>query len=172
MFEKGRFLDLIRNFIVFAADGPKMMAGYHQFHAVNEAIAHKGVQPYEGSVKLIQRLRRDGFKIAVVTSSENCGTVLKAANLDALFEARVDGKMMRAQSLAGKPSPDTYLAAAKLLSVEPARSIVIEDAIVGVEAGSAGKFGLVIGVARKGNAKELRQHGAQVVVNDLGELVD
>jgi len=80
--------------------------------------------------------------------------------------------MMRAQSLAGKPSPDTYLAAAKLLSVEPARSIVIEDAIVGVEAGSAGKFGLVIGVARKGNAEELRQHGAQVVVNDLGELVD
>ena len=133
---------------------------------------HKGVEPYEGSVKLIERLRRDGFKIAVVTSSQNCGTVLKAAKLDAFFEARVDGNMMHAQNLAGKPAPDTYLAAAKLLGVAPARSIVIEDAIVGVEAGHTGKFGLVVGVARKGNAEELRQHGAQVVVNDLGELVD
>ena len=139
---------------------------------VNEVIHAKGVEPYPGSVKLIQRLRRDGFKIAVVTSSQNCGTVLKAAKLDALFEARVDGNMMRAQNLAGKPAPDTYLAAAKLLGAEPARSIVIEDAIVGVEAGRTGKFGLVVGVARKGNAEELRQHGAQVVVNDLGELVD
>jgi FMN phosphatase YigB (HAD superfamily) len=75
---------------------------------------------------------------------------------DALFEARVDGNMMHAQNLAGKPAPDTYLAAAKLLGVEPARSIVIEDAIVGVEAGHTGKFGLVVGVARKGNAEELR----------------
>jgi len=139
---------------------------------VNEVIHTEGVEPYEGSVKLIQRLRRDGFKIAVVTSSQNCGTVLKAAKLDAVFEARVDGNTMHAQNLAGKPAPDTYLAAAKLLGVEPARSIVIEDAIVGVEAGCTGKFGLVVGVARKGNAEELRHHGAQVVVNDLGELVD
>jgi len=80
--------------------------------------------------------------------------------------------MMHAQNLAGKPTPDTYLAAAKLLGVKPARSIVVEDAIVGVEAGHKGKFGLVVGVARKGNAEELRQHGARVVVNDLGELVD
>ena len=139
---------------------------------VNEVIHDKGVEPYEGSVKLIQRLRRDGFKIAVVSSSENCGIVLKAAKLNAFFEARVDGNMIHAQNLAGKPAPDTYLAAAKLLGVQPARSIVIEDALAGVEAGCTGKFGLVIGVARKGNAEELRQHGAQVVVNDLGELVD
>ena len=139
---------------------------------VNEVIHDKGVEPYEGSVKLIQRLRRDGFKIAVVSSSQNCGTVLKAAKLNAFFEARVDGNTMHAQKLAGKPAPDTYLAAAKMLGVEPARSIVIEDALAGVEAGCTGKFGLVVGVARKGNAEELRQHGAQVVVNDLGELVD
>ena len=139
---------------------------------VNEVIRDKGVEPYEGSVKLIQRLRRDGFKIAVVSSSENCGIVLKAAKLNAFFEARVDGNMIHAQNLAGKPAPDTYLAAAKLLGVQPARSIVIEDALAGVEAGCTGKFGLVVGVARKGNAEELRQHGAQVVVNDLGELVD
>jgi beta-phosphoglucomutase family hydrolase len=146
--------------------------GNRKNELVNEIIHDRGVEPYEGSVKLIQSLRRDGFKIAIVTSSQNCETVLKAAKLDALFEARVDGNMMHAQNLAGKPAPDTYLAAAKLLSVEPARSIVIEDAIVGVEAGYTGKFGLVVGVARKGNAEELRQHGAQVVVNDLGELVD
>ena len=96
--------------------------GNRKNQLVNEVIHERGVEPYEGSVKLIERLRHDGFKIAVVTSSHNCGTVLKAARLDAFFQARVDGNMMRAQHLAGKPSPDTYLAAAKLLGVEPARS--------------------------------------------------
>jgi HAD superfamily hydrolase (TIGR01509 family) len=123
-------------------------------------------------VRLIDQLRRDGFKIAVVTSSQNCAAVLKAARLDAFFDARVDGDVMHQQHLAGKPAPDTFLAAAKLLGTEPARSVVIEDAIAGVEAGSAGKFGLVIGVARKGNAEELAQHGAHFVVNDLSELAD
>jgi beta-phosphoglucomutase-like phosphatase (HAD superfamily) len=85
---------------------------------------------------------------------------------------RVDGDAMDAQNLAGKPAPDTYLAAAKLLGTEPSRSVVIEDAIAGVEAGSRGKFGLVIGVARKRNADELRQNGAHLVVNDLSELAD
>ena len=80
--------------------------------------------------------------------------------------------MVEAQHLAGKPAPDTFLIAAKLLGVEPARAIVVEDALSGVEAGLAGKFGLVVGVARKGNAEELRRHGAHLVVNDLGELVD
>jgi beta-phosphoglucomutase family hydrolase len=139
---------------------------------VNELIKQQGVEPYKGSVELIQQIRHRGFKIAVVTSSENCETVLKAVKLDAFFETRVDGHMMHAQNLAGKPAPDSYLAAAKLLGVEPERSVVIEDAIVGVEAGSKGKFGLVVGVARKGNAEELRRHGAHLVVNDLSELVD
>jgi beta-phosphoglucomutase family hydrolase len=139
---------------------------------VNKIIEEKGVEPYEGSVKLIHRLRRQGFKIAVVTSSQNCTAVLKAAKLEDFFDVQVDGNMIHAQHLAGKPAPDTFLAAAKLLGVEPTRSIVIEDAISGVEAGSAGNFGLVIGVARKGNAEELQRHGAHMVVNDLGELVD
>jgi HAD superfamily hydrolase (TIGR01509 family) len=139
---------------------------------VNEVIEDKGVEPYEGSVRLIDHLRRRGFKIAVVTSSENCETVLKAVKLDAFFETHVDGHMMHAQNLAGKPAPDSFLAAAKLLGVRSGRSVVIEDAIAGVEAGSKGKFGLVVGVARKGNAEELRQHGAHLVVNDLSELVD
>jgi beta-phosphoglucomutase-like phosphatase (HAD superfamily) len=80
--------------------------------------------------------------------------------------------VMDAQKLAGKPAPDTFLAAAKLLGTEPSRSVVIEDAIAGVEAGSRGKFGLVIGVARKGNPEELAHHGAHLVVNDLSELAD
>jgi beta-phosphoglucomutase-like phosphatase (HAD superfamily) len=80
--------------------------------------------------------------------------------------------VIEAQHLAGKPAPDTFLMAAKLLRVEPTRTVVIEDAISGVQAGSAGHFGLVIGVARKGNAGELKHHGADLVVDDLGELVD
>jgi HAD superfamily hydrolase (TIGR01509 family) len=138
---------------------------------VNEAIEDTGVKPYEGSVQFIHYLRRHGFKIGVVTSSQNCTTVLKAAKLDHFFDVQVDGNVIHAQQLAGKPAPDTFLTAAKLLGVEPSRAVVIEDALSGVEAGSAGKFGLVIGVARKGNPEELRRHGAHLVVNDLGELV-
>ena len=139
---------------------------------VNKIIEDKGVEPYEGSVELIHQLRHQGFKLAVVTSSQNCTTVLKAANLDAFFEVQVDGNMIQAQQLAGKPAADTFLMATKLLGVEPARTVVVEDAISGVQAGSAGNFGLVIGVARKGNAEELKHHGAHLVVNDLGELVE
>jgi len=139
---------------------------------VNKIIEDKGVEPYEGSVKLIHQLRDRGFKIAVVTSSQNCTVVLKAAKLDHCFDAQVDGNVIHTQHLSGKPAPDTYLIAARLLGAEPARAVIIEDALSGVEAGSAGRFGLVIGVARKGNADELRRHGADLVVNDLGELVD
>jgi len=137
---------------------------------VNKIIEDAGVEPYEGSVKLLHQLRHQGFKIAVVTSSQNCAAVLRAAKLDAFFDMRVDGNTILAEHLAGKPAPDTFLMAAKLLGVQPSRAVVIEDALSGVEAGSSGNFGLVIGVARKGNADELRRHGAHLVVNDLGEL--
>jgi beta-phosphoglucomutase-like phosphatase (HAD superfamily) len=96
---------------------------------------------------------------------------LRAAKLDAFFDIRVDGNTILSEHLAGKPAPDAYLAAAKLLAVEPLRAVVIEDALSGVEAGCNGNFGLVIGVARKGNANELRRHGAHLVVNDLSEVV-
>jgi beta-phosphoglucomutase family hydrolase len=139
---------------------------------VNKIIEEAGVEPYEGSVKLIRQLRHRGFKIAVVTSSQNCAAVLRAAKLEAFFDIRVDGNMILAEHLAGKPAPDTFLMAATLLRVEPSRAVVIEDALSGVEAGFNGNFGLVIGVARKGNAEELRRHGAHLVVNDLGELVN
>ena len=139
---------------------------------VNEVIEAVGVEPYAGSVKLLRQLRHQGFKLAVVTSSQNCEAVLKAAKLEACFEVRVDGNMIRAQHLAGKPAPDTFLMAAKRLGADPTRAVVVEDAISGVQAGRQGNFGLVIGVARQGNAEELRHHGAHLVVNDLGELVD
>jgi beta-phosphoglucomutase family hydrolase len=138
---------------------------------INKTIEDIGVEPYEGSVRLIRHLRLQEFKIAVVTSSQNCKAVLEAAGLDAFFEVQVDGNVIQAKQLAGKPAPDTYLMAAKLLGVDPARTAVIEDAISGVQAGSNGNFGLVIGVARKGNAEELRHHGAHLVVSDLGELI-
>jgi beta-phosphoglucomutase family hydrolase len=139
---------------------------------VNDAIAETGVEPYEGSVRFIHQLRRNGFEIAVVTSSQNCTAVLRAAKLDEFFKVRVDGNVIHEQRLAGKPAPDTFLLAARLLGVEPIRTVVIEDALSGVEAGSKGNFGLVIGVARKGNAEELKRHGAHLVVRDLDELID
>src|SRR5215470_4347863 len=148
-------------------DGP----GNRKNELVNKIIEDKGVNPYEGSVRFIQQLRRCGFKIAVVTSSQNCTAVLKAAKVDHFFDVQVDGNVTHAEHLAGKPAPDSYLMAAKLLGIDPARAIVIEDALSGVEAGRNGKFGLVIGVARTGNADELRRHGATFVVNDLRELV-
>jgi beta-phosphoglucomutase family hydrolase len=146
--------------------------GNRKDELLNRIIEERGVEPYEGSVKLVHQLRNLGFKTAVVTSSRNCATVLRAAGLDGLFDAQVDGNTIVEQGLAGKPAPDTFLMAARLLGVEPARAVVVEDAISGVQAGSGGKFGLVIGVARKGNAEELRRHGAHLVVNDLGELVE
>jgi beta-phosphoglucomutase family hydrolase len=139
---------------------------------VNKIIAEEGVKPYEGSVRLIRQLRHRGFKMAVVTSSQNCTAVLKAASLDGNFEVQVDGNTIQEHELAGKPAPDTFLMAAKLLGVDPKRAVIIEDAISGVQAGRTGNFGLVIGVARNANVEELRRRGAHQVVKDLGELVD
>lgn len=139
---------------------------------VNKIIAEEGVEPYEGSVRLIRQLRHQGFKLAVVTSSQNCTTVLKSAELEGNFDVQVDGNTIQENGLAGKPAPDTFLMAARLLGVDPKRAVVIEDAISGVQAARTGGFGLVIGVARNANAQELRRQGAHDVVKDLGELVD
>ena len=146
--------------------------GNHKDDLVNNVIADVGVKTYEGTVRFIHQLRRNEFRIAVVTSSQNCTAVLRAAKLDDLFDVQVDGNTIHAQHLAGKPAPDTFLLAARLLGVEPTRAVVIEDAISGVQAGVKGKFGLVIGIARKGNTEELKHHGAHLVVDDLAELVD
>ena len=146
--------------------------GNRKNELVNHAIARKGVQAYNGSVQFIHLLHRNGYKLAVVTSSQNCASILKAVKLDKFFEVRVDGNTIHAQRLKGKPAPDTFLLAARLLGAEPIRTVVIEDAISGIQAGSAGKFGLVIGIARSGDADVLKRHGAHLVVRDLDELIE
>jgi beta-phosphoglucomutase family hydrolase len=137
---------------------------------VNETLA-EGVETYDGSLALVHQLHADGIRTAVVSSSANCKAVLEAAGIAELFEARVDGVVARDLGLPGKPAPDTYLEAARRLDAPPERAVVIEDAISGVASGRNGGFGLVIGVDREGNPDALREHGADIVVADLGELV-
>ncbi len=146
--------------------------GNRKNELVNAAIAAGEVVTYPSSVALVQKLRDAGIKCAVVTSSQNRAAVLEAAGIEDLFDAAVDGNTIVELGLAGKPAPDAFLHAAKALGVAPTHAVVVEDAISGVEAGANGGFGLVIGVARHGNAEELRRHGAHVVVADLAELLE
>jgi HAD superfamily hydrolase (TIGR01509 family) len=138
---------------------------------IRATLATEGVDVYEGSVALVRHLRAAGVKTAVVSSSRNAEAVLRAAGIADLFDDRIDGNVAKARQLAGKPSPDTFLAGAAALGVEPARAVVVEDAIAGVAAGRAGRFGLVIGVDREGRPEALRASGADIVVADLAELV-
>jgi len=136
-----------------------------------EILHEEGVEVYEGAVALVNQLRGQGIKTAVVSASKNCKAVLEAASLDHLFDVRVDGEVAAQLKLPGKPAPDKFLKAAQQLGVKPDRAVVMEDAISGVQAGRAGGFGLVVGVDRKGQAEELRENGAHIVVTDPGELL-
>lgn len=135
-------------------------------------IHDKGVEPYEGSVRYVKAARDAGLRRAVVSSSTNCHDVLVAAGIEDLFEERIDGVVAEREHLKGKPAPDTFLAGAKALGIEASEAAVFEDALAGVEAGRAGSFSCVIGVDRAGQADALREHGADVVVGDLAELLD
>jgi beta-phosphoglucomutase family hydrolase len=139
---------------------------------VLELLRRDGVAAYEGSVRYLHVVRDAGLRRAVVSASKNCREVLQAAGIEDLFEIRVDGIVAEEEHLKGKPAPDTFLAAARKLDVPPAQAVVFEDALAGVEAGRAGRFGFVVGVDRVGQAEELRRHGADVVVSDLAELLD
>lgn len=134
-------------------------------------IHDQGVEAYEGSVRYVKAVREAGLRRAVVSSSANCKDVLAAAQIADLFEEVVDGNVAEHEKLKGKPEPDTFLAGARLLGIEPGQAVVFEDALAGVEAGRAGKFGFVVGVDRVGQAQELREHGADVVVDDLADLL-
>jgi beta-phosphoglucomutase family hydrolase len=134
-------------------------------------IRTQGVEAYEGSVRYLHATRAASLKLAVVTSSKHCSEVLRAARIDGLFDAQVDGNVAHAKGLAGKPAPDTYLEAARMVGAIPAECAVYEDALAGVAAGRAGAFGLVVGVDRVGQAAALREHGADIVVNDLADLM-
>jgi beta-phosphoglucomutase family hydrolase len=134
-------------------------------------IERDGVEAYPGSVDYLKAARDAGLRRAVVSSSHNCRDVLVAAGIEAYLEERVDGLVADKEGLKGKPAPDTFLEGARRLGVEPAQAAVFEDALAGVEAGRAGHFGHVIGVNRVGQREALKQHGADVVVDDLAELL-
>jgi beta-phosphoglucomutase family hydrolase len=146
--------------------------GNRKNEIVLKLIREHGVEPYEGSVRYVQAARAAGLRRAVVSSSTNCRDVLTAAGIKDLFEEIVDGVVAEREHLHGKPAPDTFLAGARALHVEPAQAAVFEDALAGVEAGRAGRFGFVVGVDRVGQATELRAHGADIVVDDLAKLLD
>ena len=136
-----------------------------------QLIRTHGVEAYEGSVRYVHAARDAQLKLAVVTSSRHCSEVLRAAGMQGIFDAQVDGNVARAKGLAGKPAPDTYLEAARMLETAPPDSAVYEDARAGVQAGRAGGLGVVIGVDRVGQAEALREHGAHIVVKDLADLM-
>jgi beta-phosphoglucomutase family hydrolase len=135
-------------------------------------LAAGGVQVYEGTVTYIRSVREKGISTAIVSSSANTQQILDSVGLAGLFDARVDGVIAKERGLRGKPAPDTFLAGAEELHVPPSHAAVFEDALAGVEAGRAGHFALVVGVDRVGQAEELRKHGADIVVQDLAELMD
>ena len=138
---------------------------------VTKAIASDGAEAYPGSLALLRYVREAGFRTAVVSASANAAAVLRSVGIIDCFDTRVDGVVLAERGIPGKPAPDSFLEAARELGVVPARAVVVEDAIAGVEAGRDGGFGLVVGVARKGDAEILAEHGAGVVVDDLAELL-
>lgn len=129
-----------------------------------------GVKVFDSTISLIKTLRENHVRTAIISASRNCEEVLKTAKVLDLFDARVDGVVAAQLNLPGKPEPDVFLEAAKRLNVPPEKAVVVEDAIAGVEAGNAGGFALVIGVNRNHHAKELKAHGADVVVDDLSQV--
>ena len=156
-------------------DPPGTPTIYGISNAKNEILLRRvhtdGVKAYPGSVRYVKAVRDAGLHRAVVSSSANTQEVLAAAGIEELFEARIDGVVVAAQHLRGKPAPDAYLAGARALGLTPDVCAVFEDALAGVESGRAGKFGFVVGVDRVGQANELSEHGATVVVKDLGNLL-
>jgi alpha,alpha-trehalase len=134
------------------------------------AVTEMGVVAYPSSVALVHALQARRIGTAIVSASRNCRTILSAAGIGDLFEVRVDGLVAEQLQLPGKPAPAMFLEAARRLGAEAARSVVVEDALAGVEAGRRGEFGLVIGVDRVGQGEALRRHGADVVVRDLAAV--
>jgi len=135
-----------------------------------ELLRQRGVQVYQDTVDWLREWRMQGKQTAVISSSKNCALVLKQADLTDLFDERVDGVVSEELGIAGKPAPDIFLKAAELLHVSPEKAAVFEDAIAGVEAGRAGEFGLVLGVARNSSGQDLLDHGADNVIHSFREL--
>ncbi|MEX0805023.1 MAG: beta-phosphoglucomutase family hydrolase [Candidatus Binatia bacterium] len=135
-----------------------------------QQLERNSVEVYEAAIALVRTLRAQEIKTAVVSSSINCAPVLQAAGISQLFDTRVDGIDITHLALNGKPAPDAFLEAAQRLRTEPSRAVIVEDAIAGVAAGRAGRFGCVIGVDRSGQSQALREAGADVVVTSLAQV--
>ncbi|MEV8243019.1 beta-phosphoglucomutase family hydrolase [Streptomyces rochei] len=144
--------------------------GNRKNELVLEKIRTDGVEPYEGTLRYIDAVRAAGLATAIVSSSANTRDVLRSIDAERLFDVQVDGVVARERGLPGKPRPDTFLAAARDLGVEPSRAAVFEDALAGMDAGRSGHFGYVVGVDRVGQTDALYAHGADRVVKDLAEL--
>jgi beta-phosphoglucomutase family hydrolase len=136
-----------------------------------ETLQAEGIAPYGDVVSVVQHLRAQGLKTAVVSSSRNCKMVLAAADISDLFDSIMDGELAEQLHLAGKPEPDTFLEAAKQVGAVAKRSVVVEDSIAGVQAGRKGEFGWVVGVAHDGDASALAKNGADIVIGNLSELL-
>lgn len=179
---KPRF-DGVRSFLAsrnieLPEGGPDDTTGQDTIHSLAmrknklflEILKKEGVHVYQDAEKMIRQWKEEGIKLAVISSSRNCRSIMEATKLLELFDVRVDGITLQEKELQGKPEPDMFLEACEQLKVAPEKAIIIEDAIAGVEAGKKGKFALVVGVARHGEDKALKEHGADIIVNKLTGL--
>ncbi|KWX25944.1 hypothetical protein AFM11_01290 [Mycolicibacterium wolinskyi] len=165
--------------ITLPEGGPDDDAGAETVHGLgnrknemfHKTLREEGVEVFDGSRRYLEAAAAAGLRRAVVSSSANTREVLEVTGLARFVELRVDGVTLRDEHIAGKPAPDSFLRAAELLDVSPAQAAVFEDALSGVAAGRAGNFGFVVGVDRVGQAQQLRQDGADIVVTDLAELL-
>jgi beta-phosphoglucomutase family hydrolase len=168
--------DGVRQFLISRAIDPEeglvRKLGDRKNTLVLQLIDEQGVETYEGSIRFVRLAHERGLRTAVVSSSANTLAILRSCSIEDLFEERIDGVVAEEQGLPGKPAPDTFLAGARALGVEPAQAAVFEDALAGVEAGRAGNFGWVVGVDRANQAPDLLAHGADIVVEDLAELIE
>ena len=144
--------------------------GNRKNDAFNEVLDKEGVEVYPSTLALLDELKEAGIKLGVASSSKNCKPVLEKVNLLDIFDARVDGVVSAEKGLQGKPEPDIFTTACDMINADYSKSIVIEDAVSGVQAGVKGKFGLTIGIARENNVNELKEAGADIVVEDLNEI--
>jgi beta-phosphoglucomutase family hydrolase len=169
-------LDGVRTFLeargIERDDGLVRRLGDRKNELVLKLIREEGVEVYESSIDFVKEAQREGLRRAVVSSSANTREVLESVGIADLFETVVDGLVAARDGLPGKPAPDTFLAGARALGAEPPQAVVFEDALAGVEAGRAGGFGYVVGVDRTGQRDALAEHGADIVVDDLSELIE
>ncbi len=133
-------------------------------------LDRRGLRAYPGTTAFLSRLRASGIPVGLVTASRNARQLLAATDLADAFDTVVDGQVALDRQLPGKPDPAMFTEAAKRLGASPRRSVVVEDAISGIQAARQGGFGLVVGIAHHDNREELEAAGADVVLNDVREL--